>query len=78
MNKMQTTEESKSQFERDLRVIQSNSVEPIVYQSNHSIVSSYGGEVDEVFFCLFLHKLRHRIFVIRLHPFNNILRVNEF
>lgn len=31
------------QFQNDLRVIASNSIEPIVYQSNHSIVSS-GGE----------------------------------
>lgn len=40
---MQENLERKLQFERDLRVIQSNSIEPIVYQSNQSIVSSYGG-----------------------------------
>lgn len=32
------------QYESDLRIIQSNSVEPVVYQSNQSIVSSYGGK----------------------------------
>lgn len=41
---MQDNPDRKLQFERDLKVIQSNSVEPIVYQSNHSIVSSYGGK----------------------------------
>lgn len=43
---MQNNEARDRQFEADLRVIQSNSVEPIVYQSKQNIVSSvssYGG-----------------------------------
>lgn len=47
-NKMQDDTERKLQFERDLRVIQSNSIEPVVYQSNTSIVSSYRGEIHQV------------------------------